>query len=266
MSIRQGWLARLFARTPPYEAQIDPSAEFVVGAGTLLQGSRIRVGRNAVLRIGRGSVVNAVLSVHDGCQVTIGDGCQVANTVLTVQQASRVHLSEGARIAPPQRFPAEVAVDRGTLEIGPHAWVQSDLLVRFGGHMKIGAYAGISYGGDIRCEEQVTIGDYAMISYEVCIYDTNTHSTDWRKRRAVIERMRQSGTGEVEKPDTRPVHVGDDVWIGRGAVVLKGSRLGDRSIVGIRTVVSGVYPADTTLVSTAPRTFSRVEGSLGPCA
>ena len=256
----KGWF-RLFRRRPEHEVRIDSTAELAVGDGAALAGSRIQLGRNAVLRIGRGCVVRAVVTVHDGCEVVLGEGCHVVNATLTVRQSSRVRLGEGARIAPPERFPVEVEVDRGTLEIGARAWVQSDLLVRFGGHMTIGDYAGIGYGGDIRCEERVSIGDYALISYEACIYDTNTHSTDWRKRRETIERMRVSGVGEVEKPDTRPVRIGNDAWIGRGAVVLKGSRIGDRSIIGIHTVVSGEFPADTTLVSTPPRVISRLERS-----
>ena len=257
---QKGWLC-LSRRRPEYEAQIDSSAELVVGDGAVLKGSRIHVGRNAVLRIGRGCVVRAAVFVHDGCEVILGEGCQLMNAALTVRQSSRVRLDDGARIAPPERFPVEVEVDRGTLEIGARAWVQSDLLVRFGGQMTIGAFAGIGYGGDIRCEERVAIGDYALISYEVCIYDTNTHPTDWRKRRETIERMRENGMGEVEKPDTRPVQIGSDVWLGRGVVVLKGSRIGDRSIVGIRTVVSGEFPADTTWVSAPPRVVSRLERS-----
>lgn len=240
-----------------FQARIHPSAECRLAPDAALAGSRMDLAPGAVLRIGRGSRIQASISLGPGCQMEIGENCVVENVEFSAPAAARIQIGDRTRLRPPPRWPIVVLVDRGVLEIGSDVWVQSQLLVRFGGHMTIGAFVGIGYGGDVRCEERVAIGDYALISYEVCIYDTNTHSVDWRQRRAAIERMRATGAGETEKPDTRPVWIGNDVWIGRGATILKGSQIGDRSIVGIRTVVSGVHPPDTTLVSPPPRALAR---------
>ena len=101
--------------------------------------------------------------------------------------------------------------------------MSTSVLVRFGGTLTIGRYTGIAYDSEIRCEQQVDIGSYNMISYRVCIYDTNTHSTDWRERRKRIEHCYPEGVYEEVKPSTSPVLIGDDVWIGKEVTITKGA-------------------------------------------
>lgn len=58
-------------------------------------------------------------------------------------------------------------------------------------------------------------------------------------------------------PDThRPVHVGENVWIGSRALVLKGARIGDDSVVGAGSVVRGTIPARVVAVGN-PVTIAR---------
>jgi acetyltransferase-like isoleucine patch superfamily enzyme len=42
---------------------------------------------------------------------------------------------------------------------------------------------------------------------------------------------------------TRPVTIGDDVWIGHGAVILSGVSIGEGSIIAAGAVVTGDIPA-----------------------
>ena len=96
-----------------------------------------------------------------------------------------VNIGEGAIINSPVSPASSVSIDNGTFRLAERAHIMStSVLVRFGGTLTIGRYTGIAYDSEIRCEQQVDIGSYNMISYRVCIYDTNTHSTDWRERRA----------------------------------------------------------------------------------
>ena len=43
------------------------------------------------------------------------------------------------------------------------------------------------------------------------------------------------------------------VWVGAGAVILGNSTLGDNCVVGPNSVVSGDYPAGTTLIGNPAR-------------
>jgi acetyltransferase-like isoleucine patch superfamily enzyme len=82
----------------------------------------------------------------------------------------------------------------------------------------------------------VTIGDNTMIGGNVRIFDHNFHSLDFRKRRNLAE----------DQPDCRraPVVIGQDVFIGTNAMILKGVTVGDRAIIGAGSVVSCNVPAD----------------------
>jgi acetyltransferase-like isoleucine patch superfamily enzyme len=84
----------------------------------------------------------------------------------------------------------------------------------------------------------------------VDIFDTNTHSTDWHHRHEEIDDGFPNGTVQSEKnsPDTSPIAIGDDVWIGKYSAILKGVSIGSRSIVGTRSVVTKSCPEDSVVV------------------
>lgn len=45
--------------------------------------------------------------------------------------------------------------------------------------------------------------------------------------------------------ESTPVHIGDDVWIGRGVAVLRGSKIGDGAVLGANCVVRSNIPPFT---------------------
>lgn len=103
------------------------------------------------------------------------------------------------------------------------------------GAITIGNNCGLS-SPVISTRISVTLGDNVMIGGNVRIFDHNFHSLDCRKRRNLAE----------DQPDCRkaPVVIGNDVFIGTNALILKGTTIGDRAIIGAGSVVSGHVPAD----------------------
>ena len=210
----------------------------------------IVIGRDSSLVVEAGAVINSDITIGDNCNVVFGENSRLVKSSFLVMNGSTVNIGAGAIIDSPVSPRSSVYIDNGTLRLDECAHVMStELLVRFGGKLSIGKYTGIAYGSEIRCEEQVDIGSYGMISYRVCIYDTNTHSTDWRERRKRIEHCYPEGVMEETKPATSPVSIGDDVWIGQEVTITKGARIGNRCIVGIRTILgSGVVEDDSVVV------------------
>lgn len=191
--------------------------------------------------------------LQPGGKLRLGKNCILKHVNITIGSESDVIIAENVRIIGREERPISLKILNGKAVIDHHALIQSDILVRFGGQLSIGDHTGLSSSSELRCEERITIGSYCLISYNVTIFDTNTHSTDWQERRAAIERGFPAGAHEIEKPQTKPIVIGDDVWIGKGVAVLKGTELGDRAIIGLGAVVHGMkIPPNAKVVNQKP--------------
>lgn len=81
-------------------------------------------------------------------------------------------------------------------------------------------------GANIYCRNKIIIGNNAKIAGGVIITDTNGHSVYNRN--------------QVDNP--KPVILGNNIWIGLNSIILKGTEIGDNSIVGAGSVVQGTFP------------------------
>jgi acetyltransferase-like isoleucine patch superfamily enzyme len=93
-------------------------------------------------------------------------------------------------------------------------------------------------GATFMCAERITIGRNVVISYHVTIADSDFHplDPDARKRDAIANAPFGDKT---QRPTfvTRPVVIGDDAWIGMGAIILKGVTIGRGARIGAGAVV-----------------------------
>lgn len=105
-------------------------------------------------------------------------------------------------------------------------------------------------GTVITSKKRVTIGDGTMIAPNVIIVDTDFHAL-WPPDARHI-----SSTAEAD----REVVIGKNVWIGMNCVVLKGTTIGDNSVIGAMSLVSGNIPANVIAAGNP----IRVLRELGP--
>lgn len=114
--------------------------------------------------------------------------------------------------------------------------------------LTIGSQVGISNAA-IVCHDRVTIGDRTLIGGGAKIYDTDFHSLDYQVR----------GDYANERPVTKPVVIGQDVFIGAHSMILKGVTIGDRSIIGAGSVVTKNVGADEVWGGNPARLIRRME-------
>lgn len=124
------------------------------------------------------------------------------------------------------------------------------LITEGDGVIKVGKYTSVNERCVIRAREGVEIGDFVLISSDVYIQDNNSHSIfaeDREKEILADPAFGGKGTDQLHNPETRPVKIGNHVWIGRRSMIMKGVTIGDRSIVGAGSIVTKDVPAGTVV-------------------
>ena len=135
-----------------------------------------------------------------------------------------------------------ILISQGScLDISNNNLIRSSFWIRFGGRCEIGQYNGICEDTEIRCDESILIGNFNMISYQCMIYDTNTHNIYPKDKRRLMTMNDFPNIGkEIERPRTAPVVIGSDCWLGKRAVVLKGTIVESEVVVATNAVVSNL--------------------------
>lgn len=95
------------------------------------------------------------------------------------------------------------------------------------GRIEIGDHVLISPGTHIVASERIVIGSNTMIASGCYISDSDWHDTYDR-------------TAELEKH--RPIHIGENAWLGVRVIVGKGVTIGENSIIGAGSVVVSDIP------------------------
>jgi acetyltransferase-like isoleucine patch superfamily enzyme len=105
--------------------------------------------------------------------------------------------------------------------------VWSDL--QEGGKIEIGHCALICPGVRISAATEIIVGDSCMLAQGVFVTDSDWHG--------VYDRSLAIG-------NTLPVHIESNAWIGDSAIICKGVRIGENSIIGAGSVVVRDIPAN----------------------
>jgi acetyltransferase-like isoleucine patch superfamily enzyme len=124
----------------------------------------------------------------------------------------------------------------GTIELGRWSWLGHDTKIRcHEGVVSIGAKTVMGQECTISAYQHVSIGRECVIADRVMLIDFD------------------HGVVEVERPIReqgiykRDVRVGNNVWIGYGACILRGVTVGDNAVIGTNAVVTKDVPANAVV-------------------
>lgn len=160
---------------------------------------------------------------------------------------------ENATIGPRTRFGAGAEIfnihgDRSRVSIGADSHLDGHLQIfAHEGRIEIGDWFFLGAGSTVWSSDPIgiKIGKRVLVSSGVVIHDTNSHPMDPEKRFAQTTAIFKTGHPRID-PGIRsaPVTIGDDVWIGTGAMIMKGVTVGDRAIISAGAIVRSDVPSD----------------------
>jgi acetyltransferase-like isoleucine patch superfamily enzyme len=141
-----------------------------------------------------------------------------------------------------------IAANPSRIFVGANSQIRGELLVfAHSGKIEIGEWCYIGPGTTIWSSDStgIKLGARVLVSMGVAIHDTNSHPTNPVERFEQTKAIFTNGhPTEGVSIKSSPITIGDDVWIGFGAVVMKGVTIGHRAIIGARAIVREDVPND----------------------
>lgn len=135
------------------------------------------------------------------------------------------------------------------LFIGSHCAFFDDVIVSGVGEIHIGNRTTIGHNSVLVCRERIEIGDDCMLAAFCYVLDVDHEYENPGKA------IPQQGLR------IKPVVIGNDVWIGAGAIILRGVTIGDGAVVAANSVVTGDVPAYSIVAGSPAKVIKPRGGS-----
>lgn len=123
---------------------------------------------------------------------------------------------------------------------GKNLWITAPFFVDYGNNIYFGNNCEVNMNCTFLDDNKIIIGDNALIAPNVQIY-TAFHPVNARER---FGEPKEDGTFQFCKTQTAPATIGNDVWIGGGAIIMPGVKIGDNVVIGAGSVVTKDIPSN----------------------
>lgn len=165
--------------------------------------------------------------------------CCIDPELFQLRDKTRDAIHEHNTLSPAQRGNIGPALIKVFGRVAEDAVIEAPFHCVYGYNISIGEGVFLNTGCVILDTAPVHIGRLTMLGPNVQIYCAEHHKGA-EQRAARLEMA-------------KPVTIGDNVWIGGGAIILAGVSIGDRAIVGAGAVVTKDVAKDTTVVGNPAR-------------
>lgn len=129
---------------------------------------------------------------------------------------------------------------------GDSVWMQPPFFCDYGSNIHLGQRVFFNFNCVVLDVCPIIIGDFTLFGPAVQIY-TPMHPLD-----AELRRKQEFG---------KPVTIGSDVWVGGGAMICPGVRIGSRTVIGAGSVVTRDIPDGVFAAGNPCRVIRTIESS-----
>jgi maltose O-acetyltransferase len=170
----------------------------------------------------------------------IADDPELAEASLAARELMTTYNATSSRQAPLRRQLLEQLLG----SIGEDTELRAPVYVDYGTNLHIGARCFANYGLVALDVGAIHIGDDVQIGPNVQLL-TPTHPVEPEPRRQKWEAA-------------EPITIGDNVWLGGGAIVCPGVTIGENTVVGAGAVVTKDLPANVVAVGNPARVIRHI--------
>ena len=129
--------------------------------------------------------------------------------------------------------------------IGAATEIRPGFACDYGANIRIGARCFVNFNVVMLDCAEIIIGDRVQIAPAVQLY-TATHPLDAAERAGGLE-------------SARPIRIGEDAWLGGGAIILPGVSIGAGSVVAAGSVVTRDVPPGVLVAGNPARVVRRLD-------
>lgn len=145
----------------------------------------------------------------------------------------------------PSEMPKRMTLLKEILaEVGENCYVEPPLHANWGCHTHFGNNVYANFNLTLVDDTDIYVGDSVLFGPNVVVAVAG-HPVDPELRRKVAQ-------------FNLPVHIGNNVWIGAGAIILPGITIGDNSVIGAGSVVTKDIPANVVAVGNPCRVLREI--------
>ena len=179
----------------------------------------------------------------------------IGSLIKTIDARHRAIVGNNTRFKPASRI-FNIGRNQKKIRIGSNCVICGQIQTfAHAGEVEIGDWVFIGQDTRIWSAESVTIGNRVLISHQVNIIDTTSHSLDAGLRFAQTQAIFTVGHPKTDPGlNSSAIKIGDDAWISFGASIMRGVTIGEGAVIGACSVVTKDV-APYTVVAGNPARF-----------
>ncbi|KAF3889471.1 MULTISPECIES: DapH/DapD/GlmU-related protein [Nostocales] len=198
----------------------------IVGKG------KVEIGENCAFISSDKNLPNKIVTQDSGAKISIGNNCTFYGTTLSVEGNGQIEIGNNCYFVIHSLIPNSIEVQ----EAGAKITIRDRCSFN---------------GAKVIAKNCVELKKQCFVS-DSLIVDTDYHS---------VEINRWDPNTQVK---TKPICVGENVWLGSRSVILKGVSIGNNSVIGLGTIVRQSVPENVVVIGNPQIIIKKLDTNILP--